>query len=245
MAIDTATTDLVVGLVEVAGDVREPCVTTIAARETPTRSHNELLVPTVNELLAHAGASYGDLSAVVAGCGPGPFTGLRVGMATASAYGQALRIPVHGICTHDAVAYQLQALTGADGDILVVTDARRREVYWAHYRAGNGCPTRVAGPAVNAPGDLRGVIEAGTADSTADSTGNIDVMSVPEPLRPGITLEAQTVTYQAPTPEAMVAVVAASTGLDAEPEPLIPLYLRRPDAKEPALKPPSPALRGL
>ena len=83
-----------------------------------------------------------DLEAIVVGCGPGPFTGLRVGMATAAAYGHALGLPVHGVCSLDAIGIV------AGGNLLVVTDARRREVYWARYRDG----VRVEGPAVAAPG---------------------------------------------------------------------------------------------
>src|SRR3546814_7711617 len=62
-----------------------------------------------------------DLQAVVVGCGPGPFTGLRVGMATAAAYGQALGIPVHGVCTLDAIARATR------GEVLVITAARRSD----------------------------------------------------------------------------------------------------------------------
>ena len=108
------------------------------------RAHAEQLTPNVLAALADAGLTVGDLGAVVVGCGPGPFTGLRVGMATAAAYGHALGIPVHGVCSLDAIGI------GTAGDALVVTDARRREVYWARYRDG----VRVAGPAVNAPADV-------------------------------------------------------------------------------------------
>lgn len=220
LALDTATTDLVAGLVEVDGGRTE----VRAERVVPTRSHNELLVPTVQELLAQTGAQFADLDAVVAGCGPGPFTGLRVGMATASAFGQALGVPVHGVCTHDAVA----ALIEADS-ALVVTDARRREVYWSHYRSGQ----RVAGPDVVAPAALHLPGEDG-----GNATASVDVLSVPENLREQLSVEAETVTYVAPRPAGLV--VAAD--LSAAPEPLRPLYLRRPDAKEPAPKPKSPAI---
>ncbi|WP_087117202.1 tRNA (adenosine(37)-N6)-threonylcarbamoyltransferase complex dimerization subunit type 1 TsaB [Corynebacterium urinipleomorphum] len=220
LAIDTATTDLVAGLVEVRdGDE----LTARAERVVPTRSHNELLVPTVLGLLADAGLEFSDLGAVVVGCGPGPFTGLRVGMATASAFGQALGIPVHGVCTHDAVASLIDAETETDS-ALVVTDARRREVYWAQYRGGE----RVAGPDVVAPAALR----------LSEGDTSVEVLSVPENLRDQLSVEADTVTYVAPRPVGLVAVA----DLAATPEPLVPLYLRRPDAKEPAPKPKSPAI---
>lgn len=236
LAIDTATTDLVAGLVEVRDGHTQPeqpsttpsprDMTVLAERILATRSHNELLVPTVTELLAEAGLEFSDLGTVVVGCGPGPFTGLRVGMATASAIGQALGIPVHGVCTHDAVA---ALIAGDEPDTsvssLVVTDARRREVYWAHYRGDE----RVAGPDVVAPASL----------SLGDSA--VDVLSVPENLREQVAsagIEAGTITYVAPRPPGLVAVA----DLSAAPESLVPLYLRRPDAKEPAPKPKSPAI---
>ncbi len=143
-----------------------------------------------------------DLDAVVVGCGPGPFTGLRVGMATAAAYGHALDIPVHGVCSLDGIGGQTA------GAVLVVTDARRREVYWARYRDG----LRVAGPEVAAPADvaLDGVVAVAGSPEHAAQFG----LPVSGP--------------EYPTP---VALVAAVPNWDGEPEPLVPLYLRRPDAK--------------
>ena len=206
LAIDTATTDLVAGVVDTAtGD-------TLAEAVTATRAHNEQLVPTVQSLLDEAGRTFADLGAIVVGCGPGPFTGLRVGMATASALGQALSIPVHGVCTHDAVG------AGLAGDTLVVTDARRREVYWARYTDGE----RVAGPEVCKPADLP--VDA------------VDVLSVPDNIE--VAVDAAEITYRAPQPAALVAVAH----LDQTPEPLVPLYLRRPDAVPPKQAPKSPAL---
>lgn len=201
LALDTATTDLVAGLVK---DGEEVAVATI-----PTRAHNELLVPEVQKLLAQAGTTFADVDEVVAGCGPGPFTGLRVGMATASALAQALRVPLRGVCTHDAVATQLK------GSALVVTDARRREVYWARYEDG----VRLEGPDVCKPTDL--TVEA------------VDVLSVPPNLAEQIQVSAGQVGYFPPTP----------AGLAAAPEvEFAPLYLRRPDAVEPKQAPKSPAL---
>ena len=206
LAIDTATTDLVAGVVDTAtGD-------TLAEAVTATRAHNEQLVPTVQSLLDEAGRAFADLGAIVVGCGPGPFTGLRVGMATASALGQALSIPVHGVCTHDAVG------AGLAGDALVVTDARRREVYWARYTDG----ARVAGPEVCKPADLP--VDA------------VDMLSVPDNIE--VAVDAAESTYRAPQPAGLVAVAR----LDQAPEPLVPLYLRRPDAVPPKQAPKSPAL---
>jgi tRNA threonylcarbamoyl adenosine modification protein YeaZ len=186
LAIDTATPAVTAGIVKLEG------IEVLAERVTvDARAHAEQLTPNVLAALADAGLTVGDLGAVVVGCGPGPFTGLRVGIATAAAYGHALGIPVHGVCSLDAIGIES---AGTVSEVLVVTDARRREVYWARYRDG----VRVDGPAVNSPADVPGAAEA--------------------LARPAV--------Y--PTTSGLVRAVA---DFSAEPAPLIPLYLRRPDAK--------------
>ncbi|WIM68986.1 tRNA (adenosine(37)-N6)-threonylcarbamoyltransferase complex dimerization subunit type 1 TsaB [Corynebacterium breve] len=209
LALDTATADLVTGLVNATtGEVFDEVI-------HDTRSHNELLVPTIQLLLKRAELTFDDLSAIAVGCGPGPFTGLRVGMATASALGQALGLPVHGVVTHDAVAALID-----EPSSLIVTDARRREVYWARYTNGS----RVSGPDVIAPAQL--------------AVDPVDVMSVPDHIRDSVSVDAGTVTYRAPSALGLV----SAADLESEPGPLVPHYLRRPDAKEPAPKPKSPAI---
>ncbi len=202
LAIDTATPAVTAGVLRVGREV-----TVLAERVTrDPRAHAESLTPNVLGALADSGVSMADLDAVVVGCGPGPFTGLRVGMATAAAYGHALDIPVFGVCTLDAIG--LAAVGAAPGDVLVVTDARRREVYWARYRDG----VRLGGPAVAAAADVPvdGVVAvAGSPDHAA-----LFGLPVVGPSVPGC-----------------AGLVAAVADLDAEPDPLVPLYLRRPDAK--------------
>ncbi|MGV0741355.1 tRNA (adenosine(37)-N6)-threonylcarbamoyltransferase complex dimerization subunit type 1 TsaB [Mycolicibacterium sp. XJ870] len=201
LTIDTATPAVSAGVVRRAED---GAVTTVAERVTvDARAHAEQLTPNVLGALSDAGITVDDLDAIVVGCGPGPFTGLRVGMATAAAFGHALGIPVHGVCSLDAIGCH------TTGDALVVTDARRREVYWARYRDG----ARVAGPAVNAPTDVRADV-----DAVAGSPEHAAMFDLPrlEPVYP--------------TPSGLVAVVADW----GAPAPLVPLYLRRPDAKPPA-----------
>jgi tRNA threonylcarbamoyl adenosine modification protein YeaZ len=198
LAIDTATPAVTAGVIRRDGgwlDVLAERVTVDA------RAHAEQLTPNAVAALADAGLTVRDLDAVVVGCGPGPFTGLRVGMATAAAYGHALGIPVHGVCSLDAIGVDTA------GNVLVVTDARRREVYWARYHDG----VRVDGPAVNSPADV-----AADADAVAGSPDHAALFDLPR----------QSAVY--PTAAGLVRAVADWT---AEPEPLIPLYLRRPDAK--------------
>ena len=200
LAIDTATPAVTAGIVKLEG------VEVLAERVTvDARAHAEQLTPNVLAALADAGLTVNDLGAVVVGCGPGPFTGLRVGMATAAAYGHALGIPVHGVCSLDAIGVH------TTGDALVVTDARRREVYWARYRDG----VRVDGPAVDAPADV-----PADAQAVAGSPDHAALFDLPR-LSP---------IY--PSAEGLVRAVADWT---AQPDPLIPLYLRRPDAKPAAV----------
>jgi tRNA threonylcarbamoyl adenosine modification protein YeaZ len=205
LALDTATPAVT------AGVVRLDDMMTLAERVTVSaRAHAERLTPNVIEALADAGLTMADLDAVVVGCGPGPFTGLRAGMATAAAYGHALAIPVHGVCSLDAIG----VLT--TGDTLVVTDARRREVYWARYRDG----VRTDGPAVNTPAD----VDPGPAGAVAGSPEHAALFELPrcEPIYP--------------TPAGLVRAVMVPDW-SVEPAPLVALYLRRPDAKPLAARP--------
>lgn len=202
LTIDTATPAVSAGVVRRAED---GTVQDLAERVTvDARAHAEQLTPNVLGAVSEAGISIADIDAVVVGCGPGPFTGLRVGMASAAAFGHALGVPVHGVCSLDAIGVH------TDGDVLVVTDARRREVYWAHYREG----IRVDGPAVNAPADVAAVLQTSVA-AVAGSPEHAALFDLPR----------LDVVY--PTPAGLVRAV---TDWD-DPQPLVPLYLRRPDAK--------------
>ena len=141
LAIDTSTPQITVGVVEVLSphEVIAALETAIAAdapAPDPDRllaervvidayGHAEKLLPLVTATLGDAGKALPDLAAIVVGVGPGPFTGLRVGMATAAALGDARDIPVHPVPSHDALA----AAAHFDGPLLVATDARRKEVY--------------------------------------------------------------------------------------------------------------------
>jgi tRNA threonylcarbamoyl adenosine modification protein YeaZ len=195
LAIDTSTPAVTAGVVA-DGELLAERVSIDA------RAHAERITPNVLAALADAGRSMSDLDAVVVGCGPGPFTGLRVGMATASAYGHALGIPVYGVCSLDAIGGQ------TSGQVLVVTDARRREIYWARYRDG----VRIDGPAVAAPAD----VDPGPAQSVAGSLEHAALFGLPcvEPRYPDA-----------------VGLVAAVADWSQSPATLVPLYLRRPDAK--------------
>jgi len=200
LAIDTATAAVVAGVLRRHDDGR---IDTLAERITVgAHAHAELLTPNVLAAVHEAGLRLDQVDAVVVGCGPGPFTGLRVGMATAAAYGHALGVPVHGVCSLDAVGGQ------TTGSVLVVTDARRREVYWARYRDG----VRLEGPSVAAAAD----VDTAGVDTVAGSPEHCALFALPRtsPERPGV-----------------AGLVAAVRTWSGEPAALVPLYLRRPDAK--------------
>ncbi|MDQ3579155.1 MAG: tRNA (adenosine(37)-N6)-threonylcarbamoyltransferase complex dimerization subunit type 1 TsaB, partial [Actinomycetota bacterium] len=145
LAVDTATPAVTAGVVEVV----DGQVTVLGERVTvDAKAHGELLTPHVLDALASAGRTLPEVDALVCGVGPGPFTGLRAGMVTAAALGHALDRPIYPVCSLDAIAAEV------NGPVLVVTDARRREVYWAAYDGG-----RVTDPAVNPPAELAALLD--------------------------------------------------------------------------------------
>jgi tRNA threonylcarbamoyl adenosine modification protein YeaZ len=200
LALDTATPTLVAGLARwsAGGDAE-----VLAERALPSGNrHAELLTPAIRGVLDDAGVSRGDLGAVVVGLGPGPFTGLRVGVVSGAALGDALTIPVVGVCSLDAVG---------SGARTVVTDARRKEVYWARYAADGG---RLDGPGVVRPDEL---------DVPGPFVGDPAFAD-----RLGAPVTAADVTT--------AGLLRAASPQLADPSsagPLVPLYLRRPDATPP------------
>ncbi|MDT0308542.1 tRNA (adenosine(37)-N6)-threonylcarbamoyltransferase complex dimerization subunit type 1 TsaB [Streptomyces sp. DSM 44917] len=192
-----------------------------AAREVDARRHGELLLPAVDRVLAEAGRELVEVTALVVGTGPGPYTGLRVGLATAAALGAALAVPVHGVCTLDALAWEAaeSGLAGLAGPFLVATDARRKEVYWARYADGR---TRTGGPAVDRPAGL----PAEAAGLPAVGAG---ALLYPEAF-PGAREDGPLHASAAALAGLAAERLAAGAALEAP----VPLYLRRPDARVPA-----------
>jgi tRNA threonylcarbamoyl adenosine modification protein YeaZ len=146
----------------------------LATRDTEdSRRHAEVIGPFLAEVLDEAGITPALVTGVVAGMGPGPFTGLRVGIAAARTFAAARGIPFLPLVSHDAVAADVRA-SGQDGPFVVLTDARRREVYWsAHDETG----TRVAGPGLAKPADLDDAIRA--SRPTAVGWDRVTALSVP------------------------------------------------------------------
>lgn len=213
LAIDTSTPAVTAGVAELDGER----VTVLGERVTiDPRAHGELLMPHVLEAVEEASTTLAALDAIVCGVGPGPYTGLRSGMATAAALADALDIGAYPVCGLDAIARE--APRGEP--LLVITDARRREVYWAAYDMWGA---RLNGPHVHRPAELPPSPDVKTAAGDgarlyAETLG----LRVVEPYYP--------------TPAGLVAAARKDLLAGERPGPLIPLYLRRPDAVEPAAR---------
>jgi tRNA threonylcarbamoyl adenosine modification protein YeaZ len=214
LAVDTATPAVTAGVVSMDADPVDPvvlaqCVTVDA------KAHGELLTPHVLSALSEAGHALADVDAVVCGIGPGPFTGLRAGMATAAALGHALGKPVYPVCTLDALA------AVEEGPLLVASDARRKEVYWAAYDASGA---RVAGPSVDRPAVVVERIPDLGVTRVAGNGATLYDLGLPH-------------TGQVhPTPLGLARVARTAVLGGAKPAAFTPMYLRRPDAEVPGAR---------
>ncbi|MFE9096050.1 tRNA (adenosine(37)-N6)-threonylcarbamoyltransferase complex dimerization subunit type 1 TsaB [Streptomyces sp. NPDC007264] len=205
LALDTATPAVTVALHDGTSVVA-------SSMQVDARRHGELLLPTVDRVLAEAGARLDAVTGVVVGVGPGPYTGLRVGLMTADTFGLALGVPVHGVCTLDGLAYA----SDLDVPFVVATDARRKEVYWARY---DNARTRVTEPAVDRPADI------------AESVAGLPAVGGGALLYPGTFPQTREPEHVSAAALASLAVEKLAAGEElAAPRPL---YLRRPDAQVP------------
>lgn len=179
------------------------------------RGHAELLAGLVARALGEAGASPAEVTEVVVGTGPAPFTGLRVGLVTARVFARARNIPVFGVCSLDALGAEHAAAAG--GVVAVIADARRREVYAAIY--DDGVP--ISGPEVASPSEVRARLDR---SHPAAATIGRGALAYPEafPAAPPDALVD-------PDPAWLVRVRDAARARGDATFPTEPLYLRRPD----------------
>jgi tRNA threonylcarbamoyl adenosine modification protein YeaZ len=200
LAFDTATPFVTVALHDGDDVVAE-------LRSERSMKHGEQLAPLVEQALAEAGLVRQDLTAIAVGVGPGPFTGLRVGLVTARTLALVLEIPVYGVCSLDVLAVEAVDTGTVSADFLVATDARRKEVYLASYDLDGA---RLEGPVVARPGDVA---------SDAPVVGEGAVL-YPEAF-------PHAVAPRLPSAGWLARTVAEERAELLDPEPL---YLRRPDA---------------
>ena len=168
----------------------------------------ELAVSIISEVMGEAGVVPADVTEVIVGVGPGPFTGLRVGIAVAQVFAAARKIPIRALCSLDAVAYRV------GGPCMVVTNARRKELYWATYDASG---MRVEGPHVDLPASIS------------------EVSKTQRVVGPGTTLYPEFVSGEDVALEAQYLAAVAISG-SAQFVDVLPLYLRKPDAEEPTTR---------
>ena len=170
--------------------------------------HGEQLAPLIETALASAGLIRQDLTAIGVGVGPGPFTGLRVGLVTARTLGHVLELPVYGVCSLDVLAVEAVAVRAVDGEFAVASDARRKEVYFATYDDDG---RRLTGPIVDKPAAL--AIDGAVVGEGA----SLYPEAFPQGVRP-----------HRPSAGWLARTIAEELAELRDPEPL---YLRRPDAE--------------
>lgn len=206
LAFDTSSPTVTVAV----HDGSDPDGVVVELVSSETMRHGEQLTPLVDEALRRVGITPRDLTALAVGVGPGPFTGLRVGLVSARTMAYVLEIPVYGVCSLDVLAVEAVDTGVVAEPFVVATDARRREVYLATYDEAGA---RTSGPDVRRPADVAtdvAVVGEGAVlypDAFPGGRG---------PLRPSAGWLARCV-----------------TGERVELRDPEPLYLRRPDAEIP------------
>ncbi|GAB3624365.1 tRNA (adenosine(37)-N6)-threonylcarbamoyltransferase complex dimerization subunit type 1 TsaB [Mariniluteicoccus endophyticus] len=176
----------------------------VARREVAdTRQHVEALASLIHDAVAEAG-SPDDLSLVCVGLGPGPFTGLRVGIVAAQVLASVRHVPLHGVCSLDVMA---RAHADGSGEFVVASDARRKELYWSRHDAAG---VRLGDPQISPPTDLPDLPVVG----------------------PGVAAYADVLGDRATAGPGFVdAGLMAALATDLPSVGTEPLYLRRPDAE--------------
>jgi tRNA threonylcarbamoyladenosine biosynthesis protein TsaB len=210
LALDTATPAVTVALHD--GERVLAGQTALGARK-----HGEMLAAMIEEVLAAGGAARTDLRAVAVGTGPGPYTGLRAGLVTARVLASALDIPAVGVCTLDVIA-RAAAPAAAGREFIVAADARRKEVYWARYEPSG---RRAGGPAVGLPASL-----AADGITSSRPVAGEGPLLYPE-------LDGCPIPPRYPDAVHLAEIAAGRLASGAGFGPVEPLYLRRPDAREP------------
>lgn len=190
------------------------------AFELRTRGHAEALAPMIAAVMAEAGIAFADLDRLAVTVGPGSFTGLRVGIATARGLGLAAGLPIVGVTTLEAIAANVPPpeLDLCDGRIAVILDARRNELYFEIFGSGDA---GLGGPRLVPVEDAMALVPASGAVAVGSGAALLAARV------PGLV-----VSKASGQPDAAV-FAALAAGRPADSAPPEPLYLRAPDAKLP------------
>lgn len=201
LALDTATVSVSVALHDGSAVLAE-------IQGEGSMAHGEQLTPTIARVMAEAGKRPEDLTDIAVGVGPGPYTGLRVGLVTALTLSHTLNIPAHGVCSLDPLGSAANKELGLDSDFIAAIDARRKEIYWSRFDATG---KRISAPAVDRPADVA-------------------KLGLPVVGRGGLLHEAVLDYHAGPLDPAASELARLVVAGKAERLPLEPLYLRKPDA---------------
>lgn len=196
-----------------------------AARSAETRRHVETLTPLITACLQQVGASPAAVTEVAVGTGPAPFTGLRVGLVTARTFAAARGIPAYGVSSLEAIAADAAAV---GEEVLVATDARRREVYWGRYRVTETGVGTLAGPGVATAADVAAAHADLVAAGQVVGTG---VALYPEALGQAAAQVIDTAQVVDAATVGRLARARSAVGLE---QPTQALYLRTPDIAPPS-----------
>lgn len=214
LAIDTATAQVGVALAGPDGPIA-------SLQVHEGRRHGEVLAPAIDHLCRLAGVELADVACVAVDVGPGLFTGLRVGLATAAALADALGRPALGVTSTDVLA---AAHADAGRPVAAVVDIRRGQVAWALHRPGPTGLVEVRPPAVADPADLAGEL-AGEAGVLVVGDGALRHAHALAGLHLAGPVTAR------PSAAVLAAVAAGRLGRAGDPRDLSPLYLRDADVR--------------
>lgn len=195
--------------------------------QTRGRRHAETLAPAIEFTCAQAGIGLDELGAIAVDVGPGLFTGLRVGLATAKAMAHALRVPVIGISSLDLLALPLRH---ADRVIAAVVDARRGELFYAFYRQVPGGVQRTSEPIVGSPDDLVADLLASGDEVLAVGDGALRYRDALREAR-HVEVADQWLAHPSAAPLVQLAHARALREEWVNPWEVEAVYLRRPDAE--------------
>lgn len=190
------------------------------------RRHAETLVPAIDFVRRQALIELSEISVVAVDIGPGLFTGLRVGLATAKAVAHALRVPMIGISSLDLLAFPVRHTSRV---IAAAVDARRGELFFAFYRQVPGGVQRVTEPTVGTADDLAGEIDALHGDVLCVGDGALRYRE--QLARPGVEFAEQWLAHPSAAPLVQLAHARALREEWVQASRLEPMYLRRPDAE--------------
>lgn len=192
------------------------------------KGHSEIVVPAVHSLLHWSGVDLRRVAGVAVGLGPGLFTGLRVGVSTARALSQVLRVPIVGVPSLDVLAFSARH---SRWRIAAVTDAKRGEVFYAFYRPVPGGVARESEYAVGSPERLVAELEATREETLLVGGGALRYRHVLDEAAPAVEFGSVSTAFPLAVSLLELALPRFHREETSRPEAVVPYYLRKSDAE--------------